>query len=492
MLARPDLSARVSDIDHADAVLIVETEPVDEAPSLDLRVRKAARRNGTRVVTLTSRPSTLDPNAEVAVRFAPGAAEAALAALAAELGSPRAGTSASTLAERAGADVADVRAAAALLQGAKDVVVLWGERASHGARGSQTVDALLAVATALGLAERVESGLIEVPTEANSRGLREAGVLPGLGPGLTDAPTAGLGAADMAQAVIAGELTTLLLLNADPLEAHPERAVWQEALERCDHVVAIADFLSPAMEQHATVVFPAESNAEKDGTVTHPDGRVQRVRQAVGHREQVRPVWSVLAELAARAGAGLDALTSSMVTAALTQAVPFYTGITIEEIGGDGVRWQDRGAALRLPAAEIPDAPLEAAPELPAGMRLGVVPSLWSGDVTRHSPSLKFLAPVQRAELSPADAERIGVRPGDEVGVSAGGQEILATVALRQAVPPGNVFLTAGTESDNATALMNGAPVTVEVHATGRATEPGTPPADAAPPAGPDAVPPPT
>ena len=82
MLARPDLSARVSDIDHAGAVLVVETELVDESPILDLRVRKAARRNGTKVVTLTSRPGTLEPNAAASVRFAPGAAEAALAALA--------------------------------------------------------------------------------------------------------------------------------------------------------------------------------------------------------------------------------------------------------------------------------------------------------------------------------------------------------------------------------------------------------------------------
>ncbi|MEJ7715591.1 MAG: molybdopterin-dependent oxidoreductase [Thermoleophilaceae bacterium] len=71
VLARPDLSARVSDIDHADVVLVVETELVDESPILDLRVRKAARRNQAKVVTLTSRPSTLDPNADAVVRFSP-------------------------------------------------------------------------------------------------------------------------------------------------------------------------------------------------------------------------------------------------------------------------------------------------------------------------------------------------------------------------------------------------------------------------------------
>ncbi len=89
-LARPDLGARVSDIDHAGAILVVGTELVDEAPILDLRVRKAVRRNGARLVTLSARPSTLDANAAAARALRPGGEEAAVAALAAALGSPRA------------------------------------------------------------------------------------------------------------------------------------------------------------------------------------------------------------------------------------------------------------------------------------------------------------------------------------------------------------------------------------------------------------------
>jgi anaerobic selenocysteine-containing dehydrogenase len=111
----------------------------------------------------------------------------------------------------------------------------------------------------------------------------------------------------------------------------------------------------------------------------------------------------------------------------------------------------------------VPSAPLEAPPELQQGLRLGTAPTLWSGTVTRHAPSLRFLAPVQRAELSPSDAERLGVSSGDEVEVAVGGERVRASVALRQAVRPGNVFLVSGTDQENATALTNGAPRTVEV-----------------------------
>src|SRR4051812_34703681 len=85
VMARPDLAASVPDIEYAGAVLVLETELVDEMPILELRVRKGRRRNGVQVAVASSHPSALDRDAAAAVRFAPGAAEAFLAALAAAL-----------------------------------------------------------------------------------------------------------------------------------------------------------------------------------------------------------------------------------------------------------------------------------------------------------------------------------------------------------------------------------------------------------------------
>src|SRR5439155_5755070 len=215
-------------------------------------------------------------------------------------------------------------------------------------------------------------------------------------------------------------------------------------------------------EENANIVFPAESYAEKEGTVTHPDGRLQRLRQAVGRPGSVRPEWSVLLELDSELmGTPLTLLTVPMVTQALSMSVPFYAGITLEEIGGRGVRWQERDAASKLPAAELPDAPLETPPEPVEGMRLGTVRSLWSGRETTHAPVLAFLAPRQRAELSPEDAGRLGIEPGDEVEVAVNGTSVRATAALRAAVPAGSVFLVEGTAEENATALPTGQSVEV-------------------------------
>ena len=228
-----------------------------------------------------------------------------------------------------------MRAAADVLRDAGDVVVIWGERVASGERGGEAIDALLALAGALGIDGREESGMIEIPAAANGRGLREVGCLPDLGPGFAK------------PAVEASEpdgVGALLLVD---------QSVPAPALDDADAVIAFAGFLDEALSEHANIVFPAETYAEKEGTVTHPDGRLQRVRQALGHAGEVRPGWRVLEDLCERVGAGTGVLTAPMVTARLIDAVPFYAGITLDEIGGLGVRWADREGAAEALGAEI-------------------------------------------------------------------------------------------------------------------------------------------
>jgi NADH-quinone oxidoreductase subunit G len=147
----------------------------------------------------------------------------------------------------------------------------------------------------------------------------------------------------------------------------------------------------------------------------------------------------------------------------MADTVPFYRGLTLEEIGGRGVRWQERDAAEELPQTPLPDAQVELPPELPDGLRLGTARSLWTGRITEHAPAMRFLSPSQLAELSPEDAERLGVAPGDEIEVAVNGTSVRARAVLRSRVPAGSVFLIEGTSEENATALTGGPPHTVEV-----------------------------
>ncbi len=309
----PRLQATVTDLEFAHAVIVLDTDPITDAPILDLRLRKGVRRHGMKLL------------------------------------------------RAAGSDLQGLRELAAELAGeGREIVVLWGERFAAGPNGADAASALLDMATTLSMEDTEGSGLLEVPAVSNGRGLREAGVLANTGAGLSAAPQEGLDAEGIAEGLARGELGALYLLRADPLDRSdpwgqaglPTRSAWQEALARAGTVVAHATFLSEGVRQHANVVFPAESYAEKEGTVTHPDGRIQRLRAAVAHPGQTRAEWRTISELAARLGLDLDVLSGAMASQQLFDAVPFYKGLTLEEIGGKGIRWQERPQAAAY--SEVP------------------------------------------------------------------------------------------------------------------------------------------
>ena len=342
-LAAPSLQATVVDLEFAHTILMVGCEPIDDAPIFDLRIRKGVRRRGVKLAIATSRPSALDPNARLSVRFPPGGEAEFLAALDVAL----AGGS------DPGADSdSDVGRVAELLRdGGEDIVILWGERSLS----EEALGTLLSIADRLRLDGRDGAGLLEIPAGANGRGLREAGAVPGTGPGYRDVAASevtmpGRGGAEIARAVVDGEITALWLFQTDPIRDRSDRALWEQALHRAGLVVAHASVLTEGLAEHANVIFPAESHAEKEGTVVHPDGRLQRLRTAIAHPGSVRAGWSVIAEIARRAGLDTGVLTSPMAFAQLVQAVPFYRGITLEAIAGRGVRWPELEVASELPA----------------------------------------------------------------------------------------------------------------------------------------------
>ena len=223
-------------------------------------------------------------------------------------------------------------------------VVIYGERVGHGPDGERALAALIACADALNLSAD-GAGLLEVPETCNARGLREVGCLPTAGPGLSETAQ-GMSATQVRDALEAEELDALILWDVDPIRELPDPERWRTALGAADFVLEVGMFGNASGGQ-ADVFLPGESHAEKEGTVTHPDGRVQRVRPSVPHPGDTRHGWQWLAELAFRLGheTGIDSSTEALE--ALAAEVPFYAGLTHEEIGGTGVRWQEREAAHR-------------------------------------------------------------------------------------------------------------------------------------------------
>jgi NADH-quinone oxidoreductase subunit G len=455
-LDAPALQASVTDLEYAHTVLVLGCEPRDDAPILDLRLRKGVRRNAVKLAIASPRPSALDPNATVTVRYAPDDDDAFLAELdRALLGGGQASETTEAL-------------AALLRDGGEDIVILWGERI-----GSSAAARLLRIAQRLGLSERSGAGLLQIPSGANGRGLREAGAVPDAGPGHSLLDPGGRGAAEIAAGLVDGELTALHLFQTDPVRDQPDRAQWERALHSAALVVAHSNVLTEGLREHATVIFPAESHAEKEGTVVHPDGRLQRLRIAIAHPGEVKAGWAVLIEIARRVGVDFGVERSADAFEQLVAEVPFYAGLTLDQLAGHGLRWPERAGAANYDAGDpesfqLPPAPVPVttpapspAPDGDSALRLGTYRPLWAAPECEISPALKFLIPTQTVELSPADARRLGIGDGDDVQVGSNGTRLSVTAAIRTGVPAGSAFLAEGIASNSANALTE--PL-IEVH----------------------------
>ncbi len=408
-LADPTRSASVEDIDDASVIVVAGTDLVNESPTIDLRVRKALRHFGAKLIVVHDAPTALDGGADVRL----------------PLGAMLDGE------------------AAALIDGAAQVVVLWGERCIV-----PPVD--------------IESArYLEVPVGSNSRGLREVGCVPNMEPGLAAAVSPGMTAREARDAGV----TAFYLLHCDPMRELPGKAKWGEALGNASCVVAHAAFHNESIEQHADVVFPAEAGSEKDGTMTHPDGRLQRVRPAVGHPGEVRMEWQLLVELGNRLGLDLNAhVTSAAIFSELSGEVAFYKGITLDDIGGRGLRWQERNQGPKNDS-DISLAGNIGSSEAPgsAGLRLMTRPNLWARPEVDNSPVLEFLVARQQLLINPADAERLGVVDGEAIAVSNDGRTIEAIAQVTNRAPAGVTYIYEGTIENNANLLVDGGPIEVEV-----------------------------
>ena len=350
-------------------------------------------------------------------------------------------------------------AVADVLRDAERVVVIWGERI--GREGEAALTALLDLAAALDLAGKEGSGLLEVPDLTNARGLREAGCLPDAGPGLAEtrftlSPSQGPNVAlvgkateEIRAALESGELKSLILFGVDPLRDFPDTAAWDRALTAADHLIVFSTF-ETATTAKADVVFPLETHAEKDGTVTHPDGRLQRVRPSASRPGDIRPNWGVLAELALALGHDtgdhLPALglrssrpTRSPSTPASTtrrSAAAASAGRTATRLPSSrGPAGDDsRQARLRGGVSWATAHPRRRPARAPDALVLGTYRDLWAGPITELNPPLRFLEPQQTVELSLADAERLGLKSGDEVSVAQNGTSVRARVAIKERV----------------------------------------------------------
>ena len=412
--ARPRCRRGVATSSSPHAVLVLDAEPVNDAPILDLRLRKGVRRHGLQLaVAIAAAELARRARRAVACASRPAPAPAFAAALAAALAERRRASSTASPPTRApsrrrcaswrrccAAPARPRRRRQAPARG-RDPVGRAPDRRAPTARPART--ALLRDRRPRSASAGIDgAGLLEIPARANGRGLREAGVLPNAGPGLRRAAGAsGRDAHAIAEGLAAGELQRALPAALRPA-ARPARrascggARWPARAPSS----RTPSFLTEGIREHADVVFPAEAYAEKEGTVVHPDGRLQRLRPAIARPGEVRAGWRVLAELALRARARPRRAERRDGLAAAVRGGP-----VLRRPHARGDRRPRRALAGARPRPTLPGAGAagEAArragrarrrPATPARRReVAGFRSVWDAPEVEYSPALEFLLP---------------------------------------------------------------------------------------------------
>jgi NADH-quinone oxidoreductase subunit G len=323
---------------------------------------------------------------------------------------------------------ADVlRQAARQLAGAKKSAILLAYGLPYSANSRELGIAAANLAILTGNAGREGSGLYLCGEKANSQGAIDLGILPGKD---------GLGAQAMLEAAAAGKLSTLYVVGEDPLSSWPDRAKVEAALKKAAFVVVQDIFLSPTARE-ADVVLPAGSFAEKEGTFTNAERRIQRVRPGIPSPGEAKTDFAIFELLASRLGSPVTHTGPGAVFAKIAAAVPGYAGIDFNTIGAQGAVWG--GESLKPLKRRV--VPVEGGKAAEGPFQLVTGSALYhSGTVSTRAKGPLAVVPEPYLELGREDAAALKVKEGDLVKVKGKGVELRLKAKVDTRMPKGVVF----------------------------------------------------
>ena len=289
--------------------------------------------------------------------------------------------------------------------------------------------------------------------------------------------TVGLRIPEMLDAAVEGKLKAMFIMGEDPALTDADANHVRRALQSLDFLVTQNIFMTETA-QYADVFLPAALYAEKDGTFTNTERRVQRVRKAVEPPGECRPDWEIILDLAGRLGYPMPFSSPEEVFEEVRKVIPNFAGISwdrIDEEGGlqwpcpsedhPGTQYLHQGTFTRgrgllqgipfEPPAEIVD------DEYPTLLTTGRM--LYQYNIsTRISASLEMLRPHELAMVNPEDAARLDFEDGELIRVSSRRGSISTHIQVTDRVAPGVVFMTFHYKESPVNELTNSAgdPVT--------------------------------
>jgi formate dehydrogenase major subunit len=377
-----------------------------------------------------------------------------------------------------GIDASTLREVARRFARARTAMIFWGMGIAQHVHGTDNARCLVSLALLCGQVGRPGTGLHPLRGQNNVQGASDNGLIPMFLPdyqSVTD-PRArakfealwgakldakrGLTVVEIAHAAHQGRIKAMYIMGENPAMSDPELGHVREALARLEHLV-VQDIFLTETAMFADVVLPASAFAEKTGSFTNTDRRVQVGRPAVSLPGEARLDLDIIVDMARRLGLDWRYAHPREVFAEMRQAMTAIAGITWERLEREGsvtdpcehegdpgkeVLFDDRfptksGRGLFVPASVLPP------DELPDGdypmiLSTGRLLEHWhTGAMTRRSAVLDAIEPEAIAHFAPDDLARLGLAPGARVRVSTRRGAIELAASADQDIPFGMVFI---------------------------------------------------
>jgi formate dehydrogenase alpha subunit len=362
--------------------------------------------------------------------------------------------------------------------------LVWGMGVTQHVNGIHNAHALLNLSLLTGQLGFPGAGISPLRGQNNVQGCGDAGCIPTNLPGyqhyvpetldmferawgIRPPAAPGLVVTEMVEGCLSGAIRALYVVGENPLLSEPDLHHAEKAIAQLDCLV-VQDLFMHETAERAHVFLPAAGFAEKDGTFTNSERRVQRVRAALEPAGQARSDWWITAELAKRVASrvGLDVeqsfgyRTAADIFDEMARLVPFLGGISYPRLEREGgLQWPcpapdhpgtrylyaesfPRGKGKFIPARQIVEAAELPDPEYPFLLNTGRLLYHWhGGTLTRRVQGLMELAPRLEIALHPVDARRLGVEDGEAVRVTSRRGELEGHARLTEAVRPGAIFV---------------------------------------------------
>ncbi len=278
---------------------------------------------------------------------------------------------------------------------------------------------------------------------------------------------AGLTVTEMVEGALHGTIRALYVMGENPMVSDPDLHHVEEALRECEFVV-VQDIFPTETAALADVVLPGVTFAEKGGTFTATDRRIQRIRQAIAPLGEARPDWQIVRDLGQRMTAGQELQARfagweyegpAAIMDEMAAVTPQYAGVSFRRLEERGdLQWPVPGAdhpgtpilhkdrfsrglghfapVQFKPPAEAPDE------EYPLTLSTGrMMFHYHTGSMTRRSEKLDREVPEGYVEISPEDATQLGLKKSARVRVVSRRGQIETRAWITRRVPPGTVFI---------------------------------------------------